>query len=334
MAGTRGAEARGAPRFSVVIPTFGEGPALQRAVDSALAQTCQDLEILVVDDAGDPPAGVEDDPRVRVLTRAANGGIGAARNTGIGVARGDWLAFLDADDLWCPRRLERIAEAIDDGQVGSRDAITTDLEVRRADGSVELWSSLHPFVHVHQIEAQIRTPFLNALFAVRCDVLLELGGFDERLDQGEDSDFLLRLMLAGGAVRYVPEPLAIYHLGVGISSQRERLLRSQIAQLDKLLGMDLVTEHRRAAEERRATVVARHRDARRLRVRSDLEQGDAERAEIRRVLDDLEDGRRGTSEKLLLRAGLLSPRLAGLVSRAGRGVRRTSRQPERSVAVR
>jgi N-acetylmuramoyl-L-alanine amidase len=94
------------PLFSVVIPTHGRPGLLAEAVRSVLAQTVTSLEVLVVDDHGDPPVGPFEDPRVRVLRRDATGGPGAARNAGIDTASGRFLAFLDDDDLWTPNRLD------------------------------------------------------------------------------------------------------------------------------------------------------------------------------------------------------------------------------------
>jgi glycosyltransferase involved in cell wall biosynthesis len=94
------------PLFSVVIPTFDRAELLPRAVASVLAQTVVDLEVIIVDDAGPGPVEVPPDPRIRVVRRTTNGGPGACRNTGVDVATGRYVAFLDDDDVWVPHRLE------------------------------------------------------------------------------------------------------------------------------------------------------------------------------------------------------------------------------------
>jgi glycosyltransferase involved in cell wall biosynthesis len=96
------------PLFSVIIPTYSRPDFLHEAIDSVLDQTVDDLECIVVDDAGPVEAAVPDDPRVRLVRRAANGGEPAARNTGIEIARGRYLTFLDDDDVFTCDRL-RIA---------------------------------------------------------------------------------------------------------------------------------------------------------------------------------------------------------------------------------
>lgn len=98
---------------SVIMPVYNAAVWLHRAVDSVLAQSHANLELVVVDDGSqdDSHAILEAyacaDARVRVQRQPANGGVAAARNAGIAVARGDFIAFLDADDWWHPAKLER-----------------------------------------------------------------------------------------------------------------------------------------------------------------------------------------------------------------------------------
>jgi glycosyltransferase involved in cell wall biosynthesis len=98
------------PLVSVVIPCFNYGRFLPEAVDSVLSQGVTDLEVIIVDDGStdETPEVVArlTDPRIRAY-RFQNGGNSAARNHGIELARGEFLAFLDADDRWLPGKLER-----------------------------------------------------------------------------------------------------------------------------------------------------------------------------------------------------------------------------------
>ena len=108
--------------ISVIIPCYRAAATLRRAVDSALTGAPADLEVLLVDDGSPDDTGAlcdelaAADPRVRALHRA-NGGAGAARNTGLDAAHGDWVLFLDADDALLP------------GLWAALDALTTDADM-------------------------------------------------------------------------------------------------------------------------------------------------------------------------------------------------------------
>ena len=96
-------------KVSVIIPSYNSSSYIMDAVASALAQTYENLEVIVADDAStDNTCDVINtikDPRVRLVVRAENGGAAAARNTAISVATGRYIAFLDSDDYWMPDKL-------------------------------------------------------------------------------------------------------------------------------------------------------------------------------------------------------------------------------------
>jgi glycosyltransferase involved in cell wall biosynthesis len=99
------------PEISVVIPLYNKGPYIERAITSVMSQSFQDFELIVVDD-GSTDGGGEIVEAIRnpllKLVRQENQGVSAARNRGIELARGEWIAFLDADDAWKPGFLEEI----------------------------------------------------------------------------------------------------------------------------------------------------------------------------------------------------------------------------------
>ena len=98
------------PEVTVIIPAHNSAHTVERAVQSVLGQSFHDFEIILVDDASSDPAveTVEslDDVRVRIIRRAKNGGTAEARNTGIRESNGTYIALLDADDMWLPKKLE------------------------------------------------------------------------------------------------------------------------------------------------------------------------------------------------------------------------------------
>ena len=141
-----GAGGSGRPSVSVIIPAYNAAAHIARAIDSVLAQSTPPLEIIVVDD------GSTDDtaelvarryPQVTCV-RQDNRGCGQARNTGCTAARGDWLAFLDADDAWLPAKLEKqLALSVDPrvAVVNARRATRLGFELGTAISFDTLWHS-------------------------------------------------------------------------------------------------------------------------------------------------------------------------------------------------
>jgi len=113
----------GTPRASIIIPAFNAESTIARALNSARFQSEGSLEIIVVDDAStDQPSAIVAgaaaiDPRVRLLCLPVNAGPGAARNRGIAIAKGAWIALLDADDSYHPERIEKLLDFA--GQMGA-----------------------------------------------------------------------------------------------------------------------------------------------------------------------------------------------------------------------
>lgn len=102
--------------LDVVMAAYNRADTITAAIESALAQRRADVRVTVVDDAGDDDTAdvvaVLGDPRVRYLRRESNGGIAAARNTGLVACDREWIAFLDADDIWPPDRTAQLAQAL------------------------------------------------------------------------------------------------------------------------------------------------------------------------------------------------------------------------------
>ena len=113
-------------KFSIIIPLYNKAPYIRKALESVLAQTYADYELIIIDDGStDGSAEIAEailqDPASRLiassphrLIRQANSGVSAARNNGVAQAQGEYVAFLDADDWWEPTYLERMAQLIED----------------------------------------------------------------------------------------------------------------------------------------------------------------------------------------------------------------------------
>jgi glycosyltransferase involved in cell wall biosynthesis len=102
--------------ISIVIPTYNRASFLKEAIDSVLSQTYRDFELIVVDDGSTddtPKLLLPYGKKIKVITKA-NKGPSAARNRGIKAAKGDWMAFLDSDDIWKPDKLEKQVQFIKD----------------------------------------------------------------------------------------------------------------------------------------------------------------------------------------------------------------------------
>lgn len=107
--------------FSIIIPVYNISQYLRACLDSVLAQTFQDWEAICIDDGSTDESGAildeyaAKDKRFRVIHKA-NGGVSSARNAGLDAVRGEWVAFLDGDDVWAPWTLERVAKVIEGNQ--------------------------------------------------------------------------------------------------------------------------------------------------------------------------------------------------------------------------
>jgi glycosyltransferase involved in cell wall biosynthesis len=214
------------PAVSVVIATYNYGRYLAGAVESALGQTFRDFEVIVVDDGstddtGEVIAPYLRDPRVR-YERTDHVGQPAAKNNGIGLARGRLIAFLDADDVWLPEKLEKqVALLRADPAIGV-------VYCRRLliDEQGRSLAFEQPVLHRGRVlEAMFRTNFVcfsSALVDRR--VFMHVGLFDESLPLAIDYDLWLRVA-TWYSFDYVDEPLVQYRTGHASLSRRaeERL---------------------------------------------------------------------------------------------------------------
>ena len=185
------------PEVSVIIPTRNRWPRLStHALPSALAQEDVDFEIVVVDDASDDDTAARieaiDDPRVRLVRNDVNRRLPASRNIGAEAARGAWLAFLDDDDLWSPRKLR---EQLDAAQATGAAWVYAMCVVVDGRGRP---LDVHPFPAPDELGPLLlggnHVPGGGSNVIIRAETFRENGRFDEALRFFEDWDLWLRLV--------------------------------------------------------------------------------------------------------------------------------------------
>ena len=223
------------PRFSVIMANFNNGRYLKQAIESVRAQTLRDYELIIVDDGSTdnsrdiiaalaPPFG----ERLRCLYQD-NQGPACARNAGISLARGQFLTFLDSDDVWQATRLSRHADVLDRHRnVGF---CCSDFFIDYGDGTTDRhflkWVPQAGFPYDAVIPSTqafcllLRVNFVGTGAAtIRRRDVLALGGFDSRYRQAEDYDLWLRVAMHTD-VYAIPEALHTYRChGNGLTSNR------------------------------------------------------------------------------------------------------------------
>ncbi|HET9197566.1 MAG TPA: glycosyltransferase family A protein [Solirubrobacterales bacterium] len=223
-----------APTFAIVITAYEAAGTIAAAVESALAQTRPAEELIVVDDgSSDDLAGALQPYMDRIeLVRRENGGGAAARNTGAQAAKSDFMAVLDADDAYHPRRLEAIAAQAEERP--ELDLVTTDARLLAQGEAVGTFATFTPFVWEEQRTAIFWTCFVGGWPAIRLSRLESIGGFDERMRIAYDWDCWLRCILDGAAAGFVDEPYYDYVLHQGsLSASRAPSLWERARLLEK-----------------------------------------------------------------------------------------------------
>lgn len=255
------------PKVSVVIPTYNRADKVRKSVESVLAQSFTDLEVIVVDDGSSDQTGQTlldaFGDRIRYYFQP-NQGVSVARNRGIEEARGEWIAFLDSDDLWEKEKLEWQLKAVKKfgGECG---ACYTDVRFFNHSETRTMFQ-LAEGNYRHQDEIGINTDALRLLvkpggagmvlclssFLARKDAIAKTGGFDTSLLYSQDSEFMFRLAMLTGFC-YVNKPLVLFDRSpvedrhVGVSSAWNKLeffLQDSQLRLERLLRL---TENQPAA---------------------------------------------------------------------------------------
>lgn len=236
---------------SVIIPTYNRAHTLERALRSVLAQSRAPVEIIVVDDGStDGTAGIiwEKFPSVRYV-RQDNRGPSAARNRGIGQAKGPWLAFLDSDDEWLENKLEMQMERVTRSPESGL-CHTEEIWIRRGRRVNQMKKHAKAGGHIFE-RCLPRCVISPSSVLIHRRVFEQVGLFDEDLEVCEDYDLWLRVC-SRQAVLFIEEPLIIKYGGHDDQLSRKHwgMDRFRIRALEKIIESgDLSDEHRRAAVE-------------------------------------------------------------------------------------
>jgi Glycosyl transferase family 2 len=233
------------PTFSVVVAAYQVADVIGEALDSALAQTLPPLEVIVCDDGStdDLERALEPYRKEIVITRKRNGGESSAKNAAARLASGDFIAILDADDRYLPRRLEALAELARTRP--DLDILTTDAYLE-ANGRIvrRCYAGGWTFEADDQRRAILQRNFIFGHAAVRRELFLNHGGFDESIRRTADWDCWLRMILAGARVGAVMEPLSVYRVrATSLSADRAAMLEGKIGTLEKALTSSSLMSH-------------------------------------------------------------------------------------------
>ena len=227
------------PTVSVIIPTYNRAHLIGRAIQSVLNQTYQDFEIIIVDDGStDDTEEVikkfqRKDERIKYVKHEKNKGSSAARNTGIKLARGKYIAFQDSDDEWLPEKLEKQMRVFENAPErvgviytgywrveGSKRIYIPSPKVKRKEG----------YIHDNLLEGN----FVSTQTAVVKRECLQLAGmFDERLPRLQDWELFIRISKAY-EFKCVDEPLVVSHFTPdSISANQATLIEGLTLILEK-----------------------------------------------------------------------------------------------------
>jgi glycosyl transferase family 2 len=307
-----GASAR-SPSFSVLIAAYQAAAFVGDAVASALAQTHAPEEVIVCDDGStDDLAGALEPYRDRiVVVRQENRGEGAAKNRAAQEASGDFLVWLDADDLYLPTRLAALDEAA---------RLRPDLDILVTNAFVEANGKVLRLAYdetwAFEIEDQ-RTAILERCFvlghaAVKRERFVEVGGFDPTMRTVADWDLWLRLIIGGSRAGYLPAPLARYRVRPGsLSTDRPQIVAGGLRCLERALARDDLSADERAVAERTHARLARKLEVERARQALGRRDPAARAALIRIAADGGQDPRARVKALAAALAPRVSARLLG-----------------------
>jgi len=204
------------PGISVIIPSYNAAAYLPNAIDSALNQTVAPLEVIVVNDGStDETAQVLERFRGRIVAiNQENRGLSGARNRGIAAARGELIAFLDADDVWLPEKLEKQVACLGEHpRAGLVHTAALWWDPKTAESRPRFIGDLHQVTGACYAEFFALNRVTISSMVVRRECLGKVGNFDERIRRPTTQDYDLCFRIARYyELAFVDEPLVLYRL--------------------------------------------------------------------------------------------------------------------------
>lgn len=228
------------PLVSVIIPAYNAEKYIKEAIESVLNQTYKNIELIVVDDGStDNTAEIVkkylNDPRVKYIYQE-NKGLAGARNTGIKKAKGDYIAFLDADDFYLPEKIEKEVKFLKEHP--EFDIVYCNMEHFYDGKSKILFQHRGPFYSGNVFEKLLNKFFGQAdTLLIPKKILDKIGLFDEKMRYSEDWDLLLRISWAGFKFGFIKEPLLRIRIHKGSHSDMNnqwKMKKDALYLFDKL----------------------------------------------------------------------------------------------------
>lgn len=227
------------PKVSVIVPTYNRADRLERALNSIVSQTCQDFELIVVDDGSTDKTYqlMKSFPKAQYFYIKKNSGVSKARNVGLAFAKGELICFLDSDDLWKEKKIQIQSLWLENNK-DSQICYTDEIWVRNG-------VRVNPMNRHRKYSGDIFRHCLGLCIVspssvmIRAKLFDEIGNFDESLPVCEDYDLWLRIG-AKYAFHFIEKPLIIKHGGHADQLSRKYwgMDRFRVTALKKILDQN------------------------------------------------------------------------------------------------
>ena len=233
------------PKVSVIVPTYNRADRLERALNSIVSQTCQDFELIVVDDGSTDKTYqlMKSFPKAQYFYIKKNSGVSKARNVGLAFAKGELICFLDSDDLWKEKKIQIQSLWLENNK-DSQICYTDEIWVRNG-------VRVNPMNRHRKYSGDIFRHCLGLCIVspssvmIRAKLFDEIGNFDESLPACEDYDLWLRIA-SKYAFHFIEEPLIIKYGGHSDQLSRKYwgMDRFRVVALKKLLDQNSLNKEK------------------------------------------------------------------------------------------